>query len=159
MANQVLTYSPADVTISISGYTLTGILSVDLIWNSRPFTLHKGIRGTHTRVFNPDLAATIRLEVLQTSITNQVLMEILQQDRRNMSARLSMTVKDTGGLTQYQSSNCYIPAYPGVKLSNGFENRTWDIDVLTFQAGQVGGNPSDGFDVFASVKDALSILN
>lgn len=158
MPTPVLTYSPDDVTIILSGYTLGGILSVELIWNSRPFTFRRGIRGVHTRTFNKDLCATIRLEVQQTSPTNDVLTQILIQDRRNRSARLDITVQDVGGTTMYQANQAYIPAYPNTKLSRGFETRVWDIEVLDFTDGQIGGNNRGGFDLFSSVDGALDFL-
>lgn len=158
MSAPVLTYAPSDVTIILCGYTLGGIISVELQWNSRPFTFHRGIRGVHTRTFNKDMNATIRLECQQTSVTNDVLSQIITQDRRNKSARLDVVVKDTGGTTMYQANQAYIPAYPSVKLSKGFENRVWEIEVFDFTDVSVGGNSRAGFDLFASVQGAIDFL-
>lgn len=158
MPAPVLTYSPADVTIILCGYTLGGILSIELQWNSRPFTFHRGIRGVHTRTFNKDLCATIRLECQQTSVTNDVMSQILIQDRRNKSARLDLAVKDVGGTTMYQANQCYIPAYPNTKFSKGLETRTWEIEVFDFTDGMIGGNSRAGFDLFASVQGAIDYL-
>lgn len=158
MPAPVLTYAPEDVTILLSGYTLGGILSVELIWNSRPFTFRRGIRGVHTRTFSRDLCATIRLEVLQTSVTNDVLTQVLIQDRRNKSARLDITVRDVGGTTMYQANQAYLPAYPNTKFSRGFETRVWDIEVFDFTDGEIGGNNRAGFDLFSSVEGAIDFL-
>lgn len=159
MSAPVLTYSPSDVTIVIAGYTLGGVISVELEWKSRPFTFHPGIRGIHTRTFTKDLHAVIRLEILQTSISNDVLSQILQQDRRNKSARLPITVKDTGGTTMYIADQAFIPAYPNTKLSRGFEVRVWEIEVFDFTDGTIGGNSRAAFDLFASVEGALGYLS
>lgn len=158
MSTPVLTYSPDDVTIILSGYTLGGILSVELIWNSRPFTFRRGIRGVHTRTYCRDLCATIRLECMQTSVTNDVMTQILEQDRRNKSARLDITVRDAGGTTMYQANQAYIPAYPNIKFSRGFETRVWDIEVFDFTDVEIGGNNRAGFDLFSSVDGALDFL-
>lgn len=159
MPAQVLTYAPTDVTIILAGYTLGGILSVELEWKSQPFTIRPGIRGIHTRTFSKDLRATIRLEVLQTSITNDVMSQILEQDRRNKSARLPITVKDTGGTTMYIADQAFIPRYPNTKLSRGFEVRVWEIEVLDFTDGTIGGNSHAAFDLFSSVEGALDYLS
>lgn len=158
MASDVLTYSPSDVNIVLCGYTLTGIDSVTLKWKSRPFTVHRGIRGQHTRVYNPDLQATIVLDVLQTSITNDILTNILIQDRRVKSGRLELAVNDTGGTTNYQSTDCFLAAYPDVKHYNGLELRTWEIEVLSWTDGQLGGNAKAGIDVFDTVTGALNFI-
>lgn len=158
MANDVLTYAPSDVNIVLCGYQLTGISSVTLKWNSRPFTVHKGIRGQHTRVFNSDLQATIKLEVLQTSITNDILTNILIQDRRLKSGRLELTVNDTGGTTNYQTTNCFLAAYPDVSHRNGLDIRTWEIEVLGWTDGQLGGNAKEGIDIFDSIVGASDYL-
>lgn len=158
MPAPVLTYSPSDVTIILAGYTLGGVLSVELVWKSTPFTFRPGIRGIHTRTFNRDLHATIRLEILQTSITNDVLSDILSQDRRNKSARLPIIVKDTSGTTLYLANQAFIPKYPDIKHSRGFEVRTWEIEVFDFTDGRLGGNSSAAFDLFSSVEGALGFL-
>lgn len=155
---QTLTYSPSDVTILVSGYQLSGLLSVELIWDSRPFTLHKGIRNQHTRVFNQSMCATLRINVQQTSITNDVLSQIISEDRVSNSARLEVTMKDTSGTTLYQALQCYIPAYPNVKFTKGFEGREWEISIQDLTAINVGGNSRAAFDVFSSIQGALSYL-
>lgn len=155
----VLTYSPSDVTIVLADYQLTGIMSVELQWTGTPFTFRRGIRGTNTRTYNNDNSATLRLEVSQTSITNDVLFQILEQDLANKSARLDITVKDVGGSTMFQSDQAYIPRFPSIKLSQGFENRVWTIDMLTVTKGfTIGGNSRAGFDIFSSVQGAMDLL-
>lgn len=159
MANDILTYSPADVNIVLCGYTLTGVSSITLRWKSRPFTVHKGIRGQHTRVYNSDLQATIVLDILQTSITNDILTDILVQDRRLKSGRLELQVKDVGGTTAYQTTDCFLAAYPDVKHHNGLELRTWEIEVLSWTDGGLGGNAKEGIDLFDSINGAYDYLS
>lgn len=158
MAN-VLTYAPKDVTIVLCGYTLTGILGVELQFNSRPFTLHKGIRGVTTRVYSTDSTAKLVLEVQQTSVTNDILSQILIQDARNKSARLDLTVKDTGGSTVYDTTQGFIPTIPSLKFSQGFENRVWEIEILKLNSVFLGGNASAGFDILSSVQGAVDFLS
>lgn len=158
MAGNVLTYSPSDVTILVSGYQLSGLLSVELVWNSKPFTMYKGIRNQHTRVYNESMAATLRIAVQQTSITNDVLSLVLSEDRLGKAARLEVTLKDTGGTMLYQALQCYIPNYPTVRFTHGFEAREWEIEILDMTKINIGGNSKAAFDVFASMQDAMSFL-
>lgn len=162
MASDILTYSPSDVKILISGYTLTGVVSVSLNWKgSRPFTVHRGIRGKNTRVYNSDRYATVVVEVLQTSITNDIFSSILMQDSQNQSARLELAVKDTSGSTYYQSTECFVGAYPDIGLSGDVQTRKWEIECLNFLrgAGNIGGNARQGFDILDSVSGAIDYVS
>jgi hypothetical protein len=155
---QVLTYSPSDVTIHLCGYQLGGLLSVEVTFNSRPMQVVKGIRGNHTRVSNDDTYATVRIEVAQTSITNDILSEILLGDTLHKTGRLKFSMSDLGGTSKFESEQGFIPALPPVKYSMGFESRTWEIELLKVTTSILGGNPGVGFDVFSSVQNALSVL-
>lgn len=160
MASNILTYSPSDVKLILCGYILTGIVSVTLQWKgARPFTVHRGIRGKHTRVFNPDLYATVTVEVLQTSITNDIFTSTLVQDRRNQSARLEFSVNDKSGTTFYQSTECFVGAYPDIGLSGELGTNKWEIECLDFIDGGIGGNARQGFDLFDSASGAIDYIS
>ncbi|ATW58389.1 hypothetical protein CNR37_00182 [Pseudomonas phage ventosus] len=160
MASDILTYSPSDVKLIYCGYILTGIVSATLVWKgARPFTVYRGIRGKHTRVFNRDLYATVIVEVLQTSITNDIFTSTLVQDRRNQSARLEFSVNDKSGTTFYQSTECFIGAYPDISLSGEMQTYKWEIECLDFIDGGVGGNARQGFDLFDSANGAIDYIS
>lgn len=160
MASDVLTYSPSDVTIIVCGYVLTGVVSVTLNWKgAKPFTVHRGIRGRHTRVYNPDLYATVTVELLQTSITNNIFTSILVQDRRLRSARIEFSVNDKSGSTFYQTSEAFLGAYPDIGLSGDLQTYKWEIECLDFFDGGVGGNARQGFDVLDPVVGAIDYIS
>jgi len=159
MASNVLTYSPADVKLILCGYVLTGVVAVTLKWQGPPpFRVIHGLNGKHTRVFNNNLHAIVEVELLQTSISNDILTQILVQDRRNRSARLEFSVTDTRGSTFYQSTTAFIGKYPDIPLTGELQTRVWGIECLNFLDGGVGGNARQGFDVFDSVNGALDYL-
>jgi hypothetical protein len=160
MSSDILTYAPEAVKIIISGYVVTGVVSVTLQWKgAKPFKVIRGIRGKATRVFNPDLYATVTVELLQTSITNDIFSSILMQDRRNQSARLEFTVNDTSGTTSYQSTECFLSAYPDVSHGTELTTRKWDIECLSFVDGMLGGNARQGFDIFDSANGAIDYIS
>lgn len=160
MASNILTYAPADVKLILCGYQLTGVVAVTLQWKgARPFTVHRGIRGKHTRVFNPDLYATVTIEVLQTSITNDIFTSTLVQDRRNQSARLEFSVNDKSGTTFYHSTECFLGAYPDIGLSGEMQTYKWQIECLDFIDGGIGGNARVGFDLLDSVNGAIDYIS
>lgn len=158
MAGDILTYAPSTVTLVLCGYVLTGVVSINLKWNSSPFTVVRGIRGQHTRIGTKDRQATCCIEVLQTSITNDILSEILEQDTRNYSGRLEFSVKDASGTTQWATTQCFLRAWPDAGFDNTLQTRKWDIEVLSFISGKIGGNARQGFDLLDSFNGAADYI-
>lgn len=161
MASDILTYSPSSVKLILVGYILTGVVSINVAWKgSKPFTTHRGIRGKHTRVYNPEQYATITVEVLQTSITNDILTSIVSQDRKTRSARLEFSIVDTSGSTKLQSTNCFVQGYPELTLSGDLTTRKWDFECLSFLDGaSVGGNARQGFDILDPINGAIDYIS
>lgn len=148
MSGSVLTYDPTSVTIIIAGYILTGVTSVSLEWKSVPFRVQKGIRGINTRIYNQDRHATLNIDLLQTSISNDVLSQIIQQDAAFKSGRLEVSVKDVKGTTHFTATNTFVAGWPNVTFDKeGIENRRWQIEILSFVQGNVGGNAQNGVDI------------
>lgn len=151
MAGKVLTYSPKDVKIVLSGYTLGGLLSVSVSWNAPQMSVRRGIRGQHTRVRNMDLSCTVTLDVMQTSVTNEVLYEIFRIDRGSNSGRLDLTISDTSSRSILSSAEAYVTSLPTVRYSEGFDARTWTIEVLSVTDGALTGALSQSESFFSSL--------
>jgi hypothetical protein len=158
MSGNVLTYDPSSVIITVCGYQIPGIVSVSLIWQSEIFSTRKGIRGAHTRIYNQDRRATLVLEVLPTSVANDVFSEILLQDAAHKSGRLEVAVKDASGTSRFQSNEAYIHTFPEVVFTaEGLTTRKWEIEILSFVSGSgnLGGNTSNGIDINDILSNAL----
>lgn len=135
----VLTYSPSDVVVSICGYVMTGIVSIQVEWGSDSFQIRKGIRGRHTRVQSLDTSATMYLEFLQTSISNDVLNDLLLADKVYQSSRISVSLNDNSGLTKILSTEAFVSGFPQLAFSDDFSNRVWRIEMLESIA-EIKGN-------------------
>lgn len=151
----VLTYTPSDVVITISGYIVTGVVSASISWNAETFKKISGIRGQVTRVQNKDSSASLTLELLQTSSTNDVLTELIILDKSYQSSRLQVSVTDTSGRTKISSSDAFVASLPEVSFSDGFSNRVWTIHMLSTTDSHVGGNAKQFPDIFNAAGDAL----
>src|SRR6185503_19712184 len=112
MSGNVLTYDPSSVTIIVCGYVIPGVVSINLQWKSEVFTIQRGIRGSHTRVYNNDRQATLVLELLPTSIANDVFTSIVLQDAANHSGLLEVSLKDTSGTSRFTTTNAYLRTFP-----------------------------------------------
>lgn len=157
MASQVLTYAPSDVKLMICNFIVTGMVSVTLNWNSPSFRIERGIRGLNTRVLNKDLSATLQVELLQTTATNEVLFQLLLQDRNNLSARLDLVLKDQSGNTILYTDSAYVASFPEIRYSSGFDNRVWTIEMLGVVDGNMSNSKSN-FDVFGDNTFASDFL-
>ena len=143
------TYSPSDVDLFIDGYKVSAWEKISIKRDRESYTHISGIRGKNTRVRNYDKAATITLNVLQTSETHDILSEIHRQDTVDNetdetattdNARLVITLKDRSGTSAFQSEDAYIAGYPSLDFSQDFEDRVWIIRCLTTNQFRVGGN-------------------
>lgn len=160
MSGNVLTYDPSSVIISIAGWIVPGIVSVSLNWKSEVFSVRKGIRGVHTRVYNQDRQATLVLEILPTSITNDVFTSIVLQDAANHAGLLDpVMLKDASGTSRFTTSQAYLHTFPDLAFnSDGIITRKWEIEILSFvtASGNIGGNATNGIDINDILSGALS---
>lgn len=158
MANSftVNTYSPKDVILSFGGYEIAGWDNITIARTSPSFVTVKGIRGKHTRVPTGDTSAYISLNILQTSPSNYVLSEVLNQDEINGTGRISLTLKDNSGNSVFSSDEAYITGYPEVVFSGGFEYRSWSLFCQKTDSFTVGGNNYPETSLFNAALNAVS---
>lgn len=149
-----LTYSPSEVVITVCGYIITGIVNVEVSWNTETFKLVKGIRGKNTRVQNLDTSATMTLELLQVSTSNDVFTQLFAADQTTQSSRLQISLKDNSGRTEISSSEAYISSLPRVGFTDDFTNRVWTIHMLETTA-TVGGNAKQLPDIFNTIGEGF----
>ena len=140
MAFEVGTYSPSEINLNISGYRITGFDRISVLRNSPSFHIVKGIRGKNSRTRNRDTSCTITVDVVQTSIVNDVLSRILEEDLRTNSARLSLDLTDDLGSSKIKSEECFIQGYPEVLYSNSISYHRWTLVCLSTTLFRIGGN-------------------
>lgn len=159
MSGSVLTYDPSSVTIIVAGYVIPGVVSLNLQWKSEVFSVHKGIRGQHTRVYSPDRYSTLIVELLPTSVANDVFTSIVLQDAQAHSGLLEVSLKDSSGTSRFTTSNAYLRTFPDLSFNaEGITTRRWEIEILSFVvgSGNIGGNASNGIDIADILSGAAS---
>jgi len=150
MSGSVLTYDPSSVTIIVAGYVIPGVVSLNLQWKSEVYSVHKGIRGQHTRVYSPDRYSTLVVELLPTSVANDVFTSIVLQDAQAQTGLLEVSLKDTSGTSRFTTSSAYLRTFPDLSFNaEGITTRKWEIEILSFvlASGNIGGNASNGIDI------------
>ena len=136
----IVTYSPAQVILTIADYQVVGWDTIAIRKNSSSFLTVPGIRGKHTRVINPDTSCTLSVNLIQTSRANTVLSDIHAMDATMGTGKLSVMLKDNSGESVFSSSDAYILTYPEATFSGDFEYRTWSFFCQTVKDYKVGGN-------------------
>ena len=140
MAAQVKTYKPADLKLFIAGdYQVGGIVSISMSFPER-YKIIKGIKGQHSRVRTQDTSCTLSVELLQTSVANDVLSDIISQDITTGRGRLSISIEDTAGTSKVQTENAFVSSYSELNYSTELSTRTWTIQMLNTNVIWVGGN-------------------
>lgn len=140
MPAPVTTYAPKDVTLILDDYVVPGIVSLSLEWTMPPFRLVSGIRGITTRVRNKNTSGVLRVEVLQTSVANDLLNSLVAIDVASGQAKLKVAVKDLSGRFGIQSNQGYIQIRPNVQFSNSADNRVWEIALLKIEDIDINGS-------------------
>lgn len=147
----IYTYDPKKVTLLIAGYKLPGIVKISVQFNSRPFKRVKGIRGTNTRVRDRDTSCQIQVEVLQTSLANNVLSKIHELDAQYGTGRIELSLQDnsgtTGTKTLLESDTAYVDGFPNFGFSSEAETRTWTIECLSTRNVHVGSGFKAALDL------------
>lgn len=144
----VMTYAPNDVKLLIEGYTLPGIVSLQLAWRMPPFKIVDGIRGKTSRVRNKNASAVLSIEVLQTSAANDLLSQIVNLDAFTNRGRITVTLVDLSGSLVLQSEECFVLTRADIGFSSSFDNRTWQIAMLDVYHVDVHGNSVSSSSIF-----------
>lgn len=156
MAFEVNTYSASEIDLQISGYRITGFDRITVFKNSQSFQMVKGLRGRNSRVRNRDSSCTISVDIIQTSIVNDVLNQILEEDLRTNAARLNLNLTDGLGSSKIESKECFIEGHPEVIYLNDISYRRWTFICLSTETFRVGGNSKLSSSAFDSTTNQLS---
>lgn len=144
----VLTYSPKDVKLQIEAYTVPGIVSLTLEWRTAPFKVVDGIRGKTSRVRNTNSSAILTVEVLQSSVANDLMSQLVTEDLKSGQAKISVTLVDLSGGLSLTSGQGFVMGFADVTLSNGPDNRSWQIALLETDHKDIHGNSMSAKSIF-----------
>lgn len=159
MGATVKTYKPSQVSLQIAGYQLGGLVSISVSFNSPQFKTIRGIRGQNTRVRNTDNSLVITIEVLQTSVTNDLLSSIVFEDLKTGNGRLAVYLSDLSGTTKIQSTNAFVESYADFQFNNNLTTRSWKISLLSTEVGgvNVGSNIRVGPSMLSQALDLIGL--
>lgn len=154
----IQTYSPNEVLLNIANYDVTGWNRIEVTRTAETFRVVRGIRGKSTRIGNKDSTCVLTIEVLQTSLANNVFSEIVRQDLISKTGRCQLVLRDTNGSTVLESENSFIKGYPSYDFTSDMGVRVWEIVCLDSTDFVVGSNAkaeNSVLDLFESASSAI----
>ncbi len=156
MTGKVLTYVPKDVKLIIAGHIVGGMTSVAISW-TKPFFRHvRGAYGAQTRVKEADTSATLKVELLQTAISNTIFDDVLLLDRETNGGRLEITLQDLSGKTNVFSPTGYCTGFADRKYSDDFDTRIWTFQLNTTVTSTLATSTKSLGDIFDNVVDNVT---
>lgn len=148
IAPRIATYNPGDVLLKIAGFTVVDWDTINLKRNSEAFTLIKGIRGKNTRARSLDTSLSISIETGSSSLTNDVLSEIVRQDLINGTGRCQISLKDLSGSTEVHSETGFVLNLAEMQFAAEIGTRKWEIACLDSYTVTAGGNVKSILNIF-----------
>ncbi|HET8688016.1 MAG TPA: hypothetical protein VFM18_15380, partial [Methanosarcina sp.] len=80
----------------------------------------------------------------QTSMSNDILSQIVRLDRQMATGRLVITLKDLSGNSLIDSDEAYIETLPDAHFSKQLQDRPWKIVMLSTRNFFIGSNVKYG---------------
>lgn len=137
------TYSPEDVTILLAGIIpVEGYVDgtfVSIQKDMQPFTSANTADGTMSRLHRPSANYSLRLGLLATSPTNDILSKLMQIDEITKMGKFPILIKDQLGTSFFFSATSWIEAPAHLTYSTDGGERDWLIRCSQASI-NVGGN-------------------
>jgi hypothetical protein len=146
----VWTYAVSDVSVLIAGvFEAEGLAAdgfISITKDIPQYSTRRSTDGVIARTKRKDTGYTVKLTVVQTSETNNLLMKMLALDYVTDSAKFPLFVKDRSGTSVFAAATCWIVSEPETSFSNELEMREWTLQctqAVHFVGGAEQGSTLD----------------
>ena len=139
----VRTYSPKHISITVAGATITGYAEDSFCTierSSDAFIKVVGADGEVARTASADMSGTIKLTLIQTSPSNDVLSALQAADELSLRGKFPLLIKDSQGNSTHAASTAWIMKVADAEYGAELGSREWTIecaDLVSF-VGSVG---------------------
>ena len=136
-------YSPSNVIVFVEGRAITTFDKVDVEYDDDRWSMSTSATGHTTRTRNESILGKISLDIPQTSIDTDSLMDVTSEQRVAgvvglIPNKLTITIKDNWGQSMYTMTGGTLIKPQGSSFSKDPNNRTWEFSGLL--------DPESGFD-------------
>jgi len=140
--NQVRTYDPAEVIITVGGIPLTGFADGTFLVVERDedaFSKSTGADGNTARVKSNNHAGAATITLQQTSPSNDVLSGFAAADELSNRGVVPILIKDLNGASTFFSASAWVRKMPAAEFGKALSDREWVLDCAAIDL-FVGGN-------------------
>lgn len=126
----IATVDPLQNVITFGEILVTGFADAtfcEVEYTEDSFTSMVGADGEHVRARTRNDEVKVKLTLLQTSQSNQLLSAAHEADRLTLSGRRPFQMVDLTGTTRVSGAGAYIKKLPAVKRSRGVETVDWEF--------------------------------
>ena len=152
--SSVTTYSAEDVSFLIGGWTAEGWDKITITHNAKQFKTIRGIRGKNSRTRNKDSSVVIEVETVGGNQLSKVFEEVVNQDLRYGTAKLTVQIKDLLGHELFFSSDVFVEGYAKRDYQAEVSNRVWTLNSLSSSISSGG----DGLSVSSIVDQIRGVI-
>jgi hypothetical protein len=127
----VKTYDPGQIVVAVGAAIMGGFAEgsvVEVARDEQSFTKHVGADGEATRSRNRNKGGTIKIKLMRTSSSNDVLAAKLAQDELSGTGVFPVSVKDLNGTTLHFSDAAWIQKPADDSLEAEVNDREWVLD-------------------------------
>jgi hypothetical protein len=133
MATPTKDYDPTAVSIvlgpshNVSGFADGTFVTIDR--NNPAWTVVSGAGGEHARSKSSDRSGTIVLTLMQTSISNDYLSQMLIDDETSNSGKRTLNIIDANGDTVVIASEVWVQQAPTIEYGKDLGDREWTLEA------------------------------
>lgn len=140
----IRTYTPSDVLLLVNGVQIAGWETIKVSQTQPVAKIVRGIRGSVTRINNPDTSAVLTVDINQTSLSNDFLMNYVSKDRKSSNGLtpLQINLQQLSSQEYFYSDQGFIVQVPEISYSGDMGTRSWEIQCLQSEIVSAGVNSS-----------------
>lgn len=125
-------WDPQQITLTFKGYEISGFADGAFITAARAedtWSINVGAQGDVVRVLNRNTSGTIVVTLQQTSMSNGILSQILEEDEQFLTGVGDVMLKDLSGETLIHGEEAWIMKPADAGYAKELESREWTIMV------------------------------
>jgi len=126
----VKTYDPGSVSIVFAGIPFEGFADGTFVTVGRDnpsFNSIVGSDGEGARAKSNDQSGTATVTLMQSSVTNDLLSEVVRQDELTGDGVHPLLIKDNSGASIYQAETAWLEKPADGEFAREITNREWVI--------------------------------
>lgn len=136
-------YDPKNISVIVGGKIITGFSDgtfVRVIRNEASWTMKVGVDGEGTRARNNNTSGRFEIELMQSSVSNDVLSAFIAADEQSGTGAVPVLIKDNNGTTLASCLTAWVQKWADSDFAKEVSPRKWILEtdqLVIFVGGEV----------------------